>query len=118
MNPAVATKRRNQATQARKENGSDSGPQDNGRHHINVGEGERQLSMISGSILALCGLLRGSISGMALAALGGALIYRGHTGHCTVYEAMGHNSAQAGSCKRIQRSEPSPPERDTSAQPS
>ena len=50
--------------------------------------------MIGGSILAVCGLLRGSLSGLALAAVGGALIYRGHTGHCQLYAALGQNTAE------------------------
>jgi len=61
---------------------------------VNVGHAERELSMIGGSILAVCGLLRGSLSGLALAAVGGALIYRGHTGHCQLYAALGQNTAE------------------------
>jgi len=60
---------------------------------INIGEAERQASMIGGTVLAVCGLLRGSLSGIALAAIGGALIYRGHTGHCQFYAALNHSSA-------------------------
>ena len=55
---------------------------------LNVNEAERHLSLIGGSALVLCGLLRGSASGLVLAAVGGGLIYRGATGHCHVYEAL------------------------------
>lgn len=64
---------------------------------INVGEFERQISMIGGTLLAGYGLLRGRLSGLALAAIGGALIWRGHTGHCEMYHMLGHSSAEPGS---------------------
>ena len=60
---------------------------------VNVGDAERQASVIGGSMLALVGVLRGSLSGLVLVALGGALVYRGITGHCHMYEAMGHSTA-------------------------
>jgi len=72
-----------------------------GQHgQINVGEFERQMSMIGGTVLAAYGLLRGSFSGLALAAIGGALIWRGHTGHCEMYHMLGHSSASAETKRR------------------
>src|SRR5688572_1669023 len=56
---------------------------------INVGDTERQVSVVGGAILALFGLHRGGLTGLATAALGGALIHRGATGHCYVSQAMG-----------------------------
>ena len=50
--------------------------------------------MIGGTALAVYGLLRPSLSGLALAAIGGALIWRGHTGHCDVYQKLGYSSAE------------------------
>ncbi len=35
------------------------------------------------------GLSRRSVPGLALAATGAALLYRGATGHCQVYESLG-----------------------------
>jgi uncharacterized membrane protein len=61
---------------------------------VNVGEGERALSAVGGSALALFGLSRGSLPGLALAALGGAFLYRGLTGHCECYEALGISTAE------------------------
>jgi uncharacterized membrane protein len=61
---------------------------------INVNDTERQLSMIGGTVLVVCGLLRGSLSGLALAAIGGGLIYRGQTGHCHLYEALEFSSVE------------------------
>jgi uncharacterized membrane protein len=70
-----------------------NGHERNGHVAINVGELERHFSMVGGTVLAVCGLLRGSLSGLALAALGGALIWRGHTGHCSTYQMLRYSSA-------------------------
>jgi len=61
---------------------------------INVGEGERLASMLAGGALAVYGLGRRSLGGLALAALGGALAYRGITGHCDAYEKLGVNRSR------------------------
>ena len=55
---------------------------------INVGDAERWASAIGGTLLMAHGLRRGSFGGLALAVLGGSLIYRGTTGHCQAYEAL------------------------------
>jgi uncharacterized membrane protein len=60
---------------------------------VNVGEVERWASAIGGGALALYGITRGSLGGIALALVGAALVQRGVTGHCNLYEAMGYNSA-------------------------
>jgi len=57
----------------------------------NVGENERWLSMFGAGVLVTCGLMRGSLSFMAL---GAGLAYRGYTGKCHVYEALGYNTAE------------------------
>jgi uncharacterized membrane protein len=61
---------------------------------INVGETERIASLVGGSVLAIAGLTRGSLSGLGLAAIGGALAYRGITGHCSLYGALGMSTAE------------------------
>jgi len=58
-------------------------------HRVNVGETERLASVMGGSVLALLGLMRGGLTGSALAIGGGALVYRGITGHCEAYHALG-----------------------------
>ncbi|MCA1591632.1 MAG: DUF2892 domain-containing protein, partial [Acidobacteria bacterium] len=63
---------------------------------VNVGQAERLASAIGGGALALYGLTRGSLGGVALALLGGALVQRGVSGHCSVYEAMDYSSAEGG----------------------
>ena len=64
-----------------------------GSARVNVGPTERALSSLGGAVLAGLGVGSGRLAGLALAALGGALIYRGSTGHCTLYAAAGINTA-------------------------
>jgi uncharacterized membrane protein len=60
---------------------------------VNVGTPERWLSVIGGGALTVYGLTRGSPGGLALAALGGACVYRGLSGHCPMYETLGLTTA-------------------------
>jgi uncharacterized membrane protein len=62
---------------------------------VNVGDAERLLSLLGGSALAVYGLARRDLPGLGLAAAGGCLLYRGLTGHCNVYGALGVNTAEA-----------------------
>ena len=62
--------------------------------NINVGDNERKASVVAGGVLALYGLSRRSWGGALLAAVGGGLLYRGVTGHCATYEALGTNTAE------------------------
>jgi uncharacterized membrane protein len=61
--------------------------------NVNVGQYERLASAVGGGALALYGLTRGTYAGIALALVGGALVYRGASGHCDVYQAMGVDTA-------------------------
>src|ERR1044071_550082 len=92
MNPAIARKRHAKAASMQEHHNGDRRQQ--AEHRTNVGENERQISMIGGGVLAAYGLLRGSLSGLALAALGGALLWRGYTGHCEMYHALGYSTAE------------------------
>src|ERR1043165_399930 len=49
---------------------------------VNVGQTERWASAIGGGALALYGITRGSLGGIALALVGAALVQRGFSGHC------------------------------------
>jgi uncharacterized membrane protein len=60
----------------------------------NIGEVERVLSVGAGVGMALCGLTSGKARGLLATLLGGGLIYRGLTGHCAFYEAMGIDTAE------------------------
>jgi uncharacterized membrane protein len=55
----------------------------------NVGMDERHVTLVLGGALAALGLFR--MRPMSLL-LGGGLIYRGMTGHCAAYEALGINT--------------------------
>ena len=61
------------------------------RHPRNVSNLERGLSLIGGAALVLYGLRR-SLGNLALMLGGGALIYRGLTGYCAAYQALGVNT--------------------------
>jgi uncharacterized membrane protein len=67
--------------------------------HINVGQTERKASMVGGAALAVSGLTtltkRHFLPGLAMMAAGGLFLYRGKTGHCDLYEAMGVDTTQA-----------------------
>ena len=57
----------------------------------NVGRTERVLSMMAGGVLAGYAMRRRSALGGAAAMAGAALLHRGATGHCSVYQATGIN---------------------------
>ncbi|MCI0457490.1 MAG: SRPBCC family protein [Gemmataceae bacterium] len=64
-----------------------------GADRVNVGDLERWISVIGGGLLGALGLNRRDLPGLGLAALGGALIYRGLTGHCHCYGLLGIDTA-------------------------
>jgi uncharacterized membrane protein len=65
-------------------------------HAKNVGTIERWGSVIGGTALTALGLKRRSLGGVALAFVGAGLLYRGVTGQCQLYRALGINTAQGG----------------------
>jgi uncharacterized membrane protein len=64
--------------------------------HVNVNQQERTPSAVLGAVLLLIGLGRRSLGGAVVALAGGELLYRGLSGHCHLYEALGINTAQPG----------------------
>ncbi len=64
--------------------------------HVNVGQNERSISLAIGTLIAAYGLTRGSLSGLATAAIGAGLIYRGATGHCPTYEKLNIDTTHQG----------------------
>jgi uncharacterized membrane protein len=64
------------------------------RRGKNISETERMASVVGGGALVAFGLVRRKWDGLALAALGGTLVYRGVTGHCDMYQAFGVNTAK------------------------
>lgn len=67
--------------------------EDKASAHINVGDVERKVSLASGAILALAGLARRDWAGLVIAGIGGGLLWRGSTGHCSMYQALGVDTA-------------------------
>ena len=65
-----------------------------GGGRVNVGPTERALSSVGGAVLVGLGAGRGGLCGLALAAAGAALVFRGSTGPCTLYAATGVNTAK------------------------
>jgi uncharacterized membrane protein len=60
--------------------------------HVNVNDPERWISVILGSAVAAYGLKSRSLAGLALAAAGGALVWRGASGYCMLYDTLGVTS--------------------------
>lgn len=63
------------------------------QNYVNVSEPERWISVISGGVLIAYGMRKRSWSGFALAALGGAFVRLGATGHSYTYQALGIHTA-------------------------
>jgi len=59
---------------------------------VNVGNVERQISLVSGAVASIVGLAKRDVPGLLLLALGAGLVYRGASGHCSVYDALGFSS--------------------------
>ena len=68
----------------------------------NVDDAERVASAVGGALLALYGLSRRSPGGIALAGLGGVLAYRGTTGHCPAFAALGMSTADGATPAPVQ----------------
>jgi uncharacterized membrane protein len=71
------------------------------RNERNVNDPERWVSVVFGSALAAYGLKKRSIGGFILSAIGGALVWRGATGHCFVYGGLGVSSAHDGEERQV-----------------
>ena len=71
-----------------------AGQQQQGAGDVNLSGIERYASAIGGGALAIYGLTRGTPLGFVLGLVGGALVYRGATGHCHMYEALGINTSE------------------------
>jgi uncharacterized membrane protein len=74
----------------------------------NVGTAERWASAAIGACLVARGMKRASLGGLLLAGAGGALMVRGATGFCSLYAALGWNTARkihpANRSKHIEKS--------------
>jgi uncharacterized membrane protein len=63
---------------------------------VNVGRAERTVCVAAGSIVAIQGLTRGTLSGILSAAAGAAMVARGATGYCPGYAAAGIDTNRDG----------------------
>ena len=70
---------------------SNVGQKDNkeGQGLVNVGKNERLISAAAGALFCLAALSQMRPRVLIMGALGGALVYRGLTGHCDLYQQMG-----------------------------
>jgi uncharacterized membrane protein len=66
----------------------------------NVGTPERILSSIGGGALIAYGIRRGDALGILAAVLGGALAFRGVSGHCHAYDAVGLDTSEKSESNR------------------
>src|SRR5688500_17636004 len=66
------------------------------RNERNVNDPERWVSVVFGSTLTAYGLKKRSIGGFILSAIGGAMVWRGATGHCFIYDGLGVTSVRDG----------------------
>lgn len=69
-------------------------PQPQRSSQINLGAAERWLSVFAAGALAAYGLRRRSPTGGVAALAAAALLHRGATGHCNVYQALGVNRSK------------------------
>jgi uncharacterized membrane protein len=60
---------------------------------VNVGSSERIISLLGGGVLLAYGLSRGGVSGLGIGLIGAGLAYRGWTGRCHTYQALGISTA-------------------------
>ena len=59
----------------------------------NVNNLERVASTVAGGALVAYGYKMGGVGGTVLSLLGGGMLFRGTTGHCHMYDALGINTA-------------------------
>jgi uncharacterized membrane protein len=62
----------------------------------NVSREEALFSGLAGTVLLLAGITKRSLAGATLAVTGAALLHRGITQHCPIYEMLGANTNELG----------------------
>ena len=68
---------------------------------VNVHHNERLASALAGGLALAWGLSRRSTIGTAAALIGSGLVYRGVSGHCHTYHALGVSTADDGEARRL-----------------
>lgn len=76
-----------------------AGQEESQNKRINVGPIERKASLVGGAALAVSGLKylakKHYLPGLVMMTAGGLFLYRGKTGHCNLYEAIGVDTAES-----------------------
>src|SRR5579871_6592954 len=67
---------------------------------VNVGQSERIASAVTGGLMVLYGLSKKSPGGVLIAGIGGAVAYRGVSGHCGLYQKLGISTVDADEAGR------------------
>ena len=67
----------------------------------NVDPLEGQLSVAAGALFIIAALFPRSLKQLVMLSLGGGLLYRGLTGHCSVYQSLGVDTAKAPILPRL-----------------
>lgn len=62
------------------------------RAEVNLSDVERGVSLVLGGALVVRALQKMEVLPLALAAVGVGLIFRGASGHCGLYQALGHRT--------------------------
>jgi len=93
MNASVQTLSQDRSTTSTFPKGQSRQSQASRGQWLNVGDTERIVSASAGTILVAQGLARRDLVGWLIAGVGGALAYRGATGHCSAYATAGLNTA-------------------------
>ena len=70
----------------------------------NVNDTERLVSAAAGALLIKFGLKHRGLLGLGTIIGGGSLVYRGYTGHCSVYNKLGMNSTGPASGEKYFKS--------------
>lgn len=72
---------------------------------VNISDMERIFSASGGAIIAILGMTRRSLGGLALTTVGSMLLHRGLSGYCSVYDALESGTDRADEDRRVQISE-------------
>ncbi len=64
-----------------------------GSPRVNIGQAERQVTLITAAGLAAVGVIKRGPIGLAMLGLGGIMAYRSVKGHCMLYDKLGINAA-------------------------
>ena len=65
-----------------------------GERRVNISQAERKASVVAGGAMLALGLTRRTPGALLLAGLGGLVVYRGLTGHCSTYDLLGRDTAR------------------------